>query len=1728
MKKRFFPSSAFSPLLALCLHLSAVAGNGQSLESPQLLNHQGRIAVNGVNFEGTGHFKFALIQGDGSLVWSNSPQAQQEPEAAEAVPQAAVDLPVSKGLYSVLLGDTALANMAAIPASLFGQHSNLSLRVWFNDGTHGFQRITPDQRLASAPFAAVADQARNASNFLGDLAGDVTGTQSATRIAATTVTGKALTNFASSTGSISASDSILSAIGKLDGNLQGKASLASPSFTGTVSGITAGMVGLGNVSNTADADKPVSSAQQSALNAKANLASPTFTGTVRGITAEMVGLGNVDNTADSDKPVSAAQQTALNAKANLASPSFTGSVRLPAGTTWSSPIRLTNGVKLTNPVFGAVEFDGTNLYLTNNSLSPTRRTLAFTDGAIDSATNFTGGLAGDVTGTQSATSIAATTVTGKALTNFASSAGSISESDSILSAIGKLDGNLQGKANLASPTFTGTVSGISAAMVGLGNVDNTADAAKPVSTVQQTALNLKANLDSPTFTGTVGGISAAMVGLGNVDNTSDAAKPVSTAQLTALSLKANLDSPTFTGTVGGVSAAMVGLGNVDNTADAAKPVSTAQLTALSLKANLDSPTFTGTVGGISAAMVGLGNVNNTSDAAKPVSTAQQSALALKANLASPVFTGTVRLPAGTVNASPLRLSAGVVLTSPVFGAVEFDGSNLYLTNNSATPTRKTLAFTDGSIDSATNFTGGLAGDVTGTQSATSIAATTVTGKALTNFVSSTGSISASDSILSAIGKLDGNLQGKASLASPTFTGTVAGITKAMVGLGSVDNTSDAAKPVSTAQLTALNLKANLASPTFTGTVAGITKAMVGLGSVDNVSDADKPVSTAQLAALNLKANLASPVFTGTVRLPVGSLTAAPLRLAAGSSLTTPVFGSVEFDGTNLYLTNNSASPTRKTLAFTDGLVTNATNFTGNLAGDVTGTQSATSIAATTVTGKALTNFVSSTGSISASDSILSAIGKLDGNLQGKANLASPTFTGNVSGISPAMVGLGNVDNTSDAAKPVSTAQQTALNLKANLASPTFTGTVGGITKGMVGLGNVDNTTDAAKPVSTAQLAALSLKANLASPTFTGTVGGISKGMVGLGNVDNTNDAAKPVSTAQQTALDLKANLASPTFTGTVGGITKAMVDLGNVDNTSDAAKPVSTAQQTALNLKANLASPTFTGTVSGITKAMVGLSNVTNTNDTNKPVSGPQQAALDLKANLASPSFTGSVQLPAGTATSAPLKLAGGSNLTAPAFGAVEFDGSKLYLTTNAASPTRKTLAFTDSALNLSSLTAAPAQPVLAWGEDGAGQTTLPTLAQVAAVAAGENHSLALLDSGAVLSWGGGGAVPASLASVTAIAAGSQHDLAVKSDGSVVAWGGNDYGQASVPAGITDARQAAAGEKHSLILRANGAVAAWGDNSFGQSTVPAAATSNITAIAAGYDHSLALKSDGTVVAWGRNDAGQTAVPASLTGVAAIAAGAYHSLAVKADGTVVAWGWDSGGQSAVPAGLSGVAAVAGGYAFSAALKNDGSVVTWGDNSAGQGTIPSGATQVTQLVAGASHLLALRADLVPTQLARLDQDNVFTGKVGIRRTPAVHSLEVEGNASKTTASNWLANSDRRIKTDVATLTGALEKLDRVRLVDFRYTEDYRKAHPGIEDRRYLNVIAQEFAEVFPEHVGESGEFLADGSPVLQVDTYPLTIYSAAAVQELHRENQALKRQLADQEERLRKLEALMEKR
>jgi len=146
----------------------------------------------------------------------------------------------------------------------------------------------------------------------------------------------------------------------------------------------------------------------------------------------------------------------------------------------------------------------------------------------------------------------------------------------------------------------------------------------------------------------------------------------------------------------------------------------------------------------------------------------------------------------------------------------------------------------------------------------------------------------------------------------------------------------------------------------------------------------------------------------------------------------------------------------------------------------------------------------------------------------------------------------------------------------------------------------------------------------------------------------------------------------------------------------------------------------------------------------------------------------------------------------------------------------------------------------------------------------------------------------------------------------------------------------------------------------------------------------------------------------------------------------------------------------------------------------------------------------------------------GKVGIGRTAATNRFEVEGEASKATAGGWLANSDGAIKTDVRTVTGALDKLARVRPVAFRYTPEYLRQHPDIEDKVYYNVIAQEFAQVFPESVKSSGETL-NGKEILQVDTHPATITSIAAVQELRELVLARDRDLARLRSQNEKLEA-----
>jgi Regulator of chromosome condensation (RCC1) repeat len=105
--------------------------------------------------------------------WSNDGTSVNGSE-----PTVAVSVAVSNGLFTVVLGDTTLANMMALDASLFSQ-PDLELRIWFNDGVHGFAALSPTQRLTPAPYAIGVQGTVATAQLTGTIpAGQIGGTYS--------------------------------------------------------------------------------------------------------------------------------------------------------------------------------------------------------------------------------------------------------------------------------------------------------------------------------------------------------------------------------------------------------------------------------------------------------------------------------------------------------------------------------------------------------------------------------------------------------------------------------------------------------------------------------------------------------------------------------------------------------------------------------------------------------------------------------------------------------------------------------------------------------------------------------------------------------------------------------------------------------------------------------------------------------------------------------------------------------------------------------------------------------------------------------------------------------------------------------------------------------------------------------------------------------------------------------------------------------------------------------------------------------------------------------------------------------------------------------------------------------------------------------------------------------------------------------------------------------------
>ena len=100
--------------------------------------YSGKVAINGLNFQGDAQFTFALRDADGTVHWRNGVDAN-----------ASINVPVDRGIYVVLLGGQ---GMNALSSNLFLDHPELYLQVrFYRADTQEWLHLAPDQRITSAP-----------------------------------------------------------------------------------------------------------------------------------------------------------------------------------------------------------------------------------------------------------------------------------------------------------------------------------------------------------------------------------------------------------------------------------------------------------------------------------------------------------------------------------------------------------------------------------------------------------------------------------------------------------------------------------------------------------------------------------------------------------------------------------------------------------------------------------------------------------------------------------------------------------------------------------------------------------------------------------------------------------------------------------------------------------------------------------------------------------------------------------------------------------------------------------------------------------------------------------------------------------------------------------------------------------------------------------------------------------------------------------------------------------------------------------------------------------------------------------------------------------------------------------------------------------------------------------------------------------------------------------------
>ena len=961
--------------------------------------------------------------------------------------------------------------------------------------------------------------------------------------------------------------------------------------------VTKEQVGLGNVDNTSDLDKPVSNATQELVDNTKKELEDLITSNEGGldnhikdfnnphqVTAEQVGLGNVDNTADLDKPISNATQEALD--------------------------KITSDLGDVNDKLGKPDGIAT---LDSEGKVPVDQLPSMVDDVIEA---------------DSIDHLPATGETGKIYitkdTNLIyrwNGVKYVEVSESLH--LGEIEGTayegskgkeVADKVNTHVSDFNNPHK-VTKEQVGLGNVDNTADLDKPISNATQEALDkITSDLGSvENKLGQPGGI-ATLDPEGKVPSSQlpsfvdDVIEVESFDQLPAtgetgkiyVTKDTNL-TYRWSGSRYIEISASLALGETSSTAYAGDKgkATTDKVNAHTVDYNNPHK--------VTKEQVGLGNVDNTADLDKPISNATQTEID--------------------------RIDSEIEDINNKFGA---EGGFATLDKDGKIPVDQLPSMVDDviDVDSIEHLpTTGESGKIYITKD--------------TNLIyrwNGVKYVEVSESLH--LGEIEGTAYegSKGKATTDKLESHVADlnnphqVTKDQVGLGNVDNTSDLDKPISNAVQGALDEvkeSINSGNTTITDNLTKhiedfnnphkVTKEQVGLGNVDNTSDLDKPISNATQEALD---KITESITNTEDKLgkPGGIATLDPDGKVPSSQLPSYVDDVIEVATLDELPATGEAGKI---------YVTKDTNLTYRWSGS---------------------KYVEISASLALGETSSTAYAGDKGKATTDSLNAHLADFNNPHKVDKAQVGLGNVDNTSDKDKPVSDATQQLINeVKESINSGNTTITDNltkhiedynnphKVTKDQVGLGNVDNTSDKDKPLSDAAKEAINEVKTLITSSGTDLSNHIkdytnphrvTAEQVGLGNVNNTSDLDKPISNATQKEFDkLDAKIDKiNTDQGTdlsahlrdfsnPHKVTKEQIGLGNVDNTADLDKPISTATQKAID-DAKAANNTAldnhanrTDNPHKVTKDQVGLGNVDNTADINKPVSVAQQNALDTLSN---------------------------------------------------------------------------------------------------------------------------------------------------------------------------------------------------------------------------------------------------------------------------------------------------------------------------------------------------------------------------------------------------------------------------------------------------------------------------------------------------------------------------------